>query len=384
MRFVSTCKNLAKAYCVWATCSSSGWSQDFSSTLEQGPWISSLPFLKETPNPVASETVLPFVTLLKEALVKGLNNVEQQRTVLKIQSESGTRPKSFGEGYLGPQRNAPKYDANATHATRWTLFKNAKTYAGKEIHIDIVPESFKAGFRFDQSEAAVQPVAIANGTPVTYGLILTGIEPSAQALRVASIDQGEDDLLYFQNAPKARLHYEIGPIALNPVPEHPYAYAAAPEAKPEGAQWRTLIPDYRFRGKFSPRALPTAAKPMPDQMLSLEQVQGYYSSDILFVNGLHKESVIHRLRLPLYDRFNVYGEYNDKFKPIKLVIADYLYYGPFSTLLEHYNLEKRYRAGFFYRKNLTVVELFNNLPDNALNSKFSRKQQWELNVQTSI
>lgn len=384
MRYFSAFTIFANAVCIWASCSSLGFAQDFTSTIRQGPWISSKPFLNEA-KPVAAETKIPFVSMMREALVKGLNNVEHQQSVLLMQQNEGTKPQSFGEGYLGHQKAFEKSDANSTHGTRWTLFRNAKTYAGKEIHVnlDFIPESVKAGFRFDQTQKSPSAVAVNRGPDVRYGLILKNIEPSEQDLRVASIGS-DDDYLYFQNAPKAQLQYDIGPITASPVPERPYGVNLAPDAAPPSFNWKSLIPDHRFRGKFSPRSLPTAAKPIPDQMLSLEQVQGFYSSDILFVNGLHKESVVHRFRLPIYDRFNIYEEFNDKFVPTKLVITDYLYKGAFSTNIEHYFLEKRYRAGFFYRKNYTNLEIYANLPDTALNSSFSRLQRWELSFQTAI
>lgn len=384
MRSISAFKILAKAYCVWAICSSSGLAQDFSSTLEQGPWINSKPYLTDV-KPVAAENKIPFVEMMKEALVKGLANPEHQRSVLKIQQEQGTKAQSFGLGYLGKQKAFGGADANTTHGTRWTLFRNAKTYAGKEIHVDIVPESIKKGFRFDQTQSSDAPQAVVfnNGVPVSYGLILKDIEPSKEELRVASIGN-EEDYLYFQNAPKAQLEYEIGPVAITPVPASPYGVNLAPDAPPAPFDWKTLVPDHRFRGKFSPRGLPSAAKPLPDQMLSLEQAQGYYSSDILFVNGLHKESVIHRLRLPIYDRFNIYEEFNGKLKPTKIVFTDYFYKGAFSTNLEHYILEKRYRAGFLVRRGLTNLEIYANLPDTALNSSFKRQQRWELSFQSAI
>ena len=382
MRFVSIFKILAKAYCVWATCSLAALAQDASMTREHGPWIESKPFLKEE-RPSVPDTTIPFVAMMKEALVKGLNNLDHHRAVLKMQAEQGTKAQSFGEGYLGPQKSLSNYDANATHGTRWTLFKNIKTFSGKEIRVDFVPESIKAGFRFDQSApAAGAPVMVTNGTPVTYGLILTNIEPSRDVLRIAAIGS-EADYRFFQNAPKAKLEYTVGPISLEPVAAHPYAVVPAPQSTSQ-FNWRSLLPDHRFRGKFSPKGMPTAAKPLPDQTLMIEQVQGYYSSDIQFVDGFHKESVTHRFRLPIYDRFTLHEEFNEAFKPTKVVFTDFLSRGGFSTNLEHFLLERRYRAGFLYRKHLLNAELFLNLPDNALNSRFSREQRWELNFFMAI
>jgi hypothetical protein len=88
--------------------------------------------------------------------------------------------------------------------------------------------------------------------------------------------------------------------------------------------------------------------------------------------------------MPLYDRFSIYEELNESFTPTKIVINNYIYKGAFSTNIEHYILEKRYRAGFFYRAGYTNLEVYLNLPDTALNSSFSRQQRWELAFQTAI
>lgn len=381
MRFLSVTKIVANAFCVWALSSASGLAQDFTSTKTQGPWIESKPFLNLT-KPAEPKDEIPLVSIMKEALVKGFNNIDHQNEVLKMQTEQGTKAQDYGEGYIGPRKDISKADANLTHGLRWRLFTNAKTFAGKEIRVDFVPESIKKGFRFDQTEVK-QTVVVNSGPAVRYGLILKDIEPSDDELFVAS-NGLESDYLYFQNAPKAKVEYEIGPITASPLPERPYGVNVGPDAPAPEFKWKSLLPDHRFRGKFSPRGMPTAAKPLPDQLLSLSQVQGYYSADVQFVNGFHKESVVHRLNMPLYDRFSIYEELNESFTPTKIVINNYIYKGAFSTNIEHYILEKRYRAGFFYRAGYTNLEVYLNLPDTALNSSFSRQQRWELAFQTAI
>ncbi|MBC7660195.1 MAG: hypothetical protein H7249_10850 [Chitinophagaceae bacterium] len=383
MRLTPALKFFAKASCAWALCSSPSYAEEFSATLEQGPWVSAKDYLTLS-KPQEPEIKIPALEMMKDAFVKGLKNPDQQKEVLRLQGLQGTKASTFGEGYLVKQSETLRADQNSTHGTRWTLFRNMKTYAGKEIRFDFVPESVKNGFRFDPTAPKETPkVSTITGTPVKYGLILKNIDPADQEMRLASVG-GEDDLAYFQTAPKAKLQYDIGPIALSPVPQT-YNFNQAPDAPSNSSfDWKSIIPDHRFKARFSPRGAPTAAKPLPDQTMTLEQVQGYYSTEVQFVNGLHKQSLLHRFRLPIHERFNVSEELSESFKPVKLVVSDLYSSGPVGTTIEHYFMEKRYRAGIYYKQGATTYEIYANAPDNALNDKFKKTQRWELNILTPI
>src|SRR5690606_25681360 len=136
---------------------------------------------------------------------------------------------------------------------------------------------------------------------------------SDEEMKLAALST-DMDYAYFANAPKAEVEYEIGPIAVTPSPKT-YNFNSAPDAPQPSFNWKSYLPDRRFRGRFSPRGMPTAAKPIPDQTLIVEQVQGYYSTEIQFVNGLKKESVLHRFNLPLYRDLKIYEEFDEDFNP---------------------------------------------------------------------
>ncbi len=357
--------------------------QDISATKTHGPWIDSRPLLEQA-RPEVAPLEIPIVQNLHQALLKGLGNPELQRNTLTMQQQQGTLDQNFGEGYLAKNSSFRRADANGTHAMRWTLFRNIKTYSGKEIRVDIVPEKIKQGFRFDQSAPKVSDAkaSVFTGPQIRYGLVLRNIEPNQEEnLKIASLAT-DSDHSYFLNAPKANVEYEIGPIAVSPAPQT-YNFNAAPDVAPKSFNWKEHIPDHRFRGRFSPRGLPTAAKPIPDQTLVLEQVEGLYSTEIQFVNGLQKESVLHRFNLPIYRDLKVYEEYNEKFQPLRAVLSNAWGKGYYSTI-ERSFVDKRYRAGAFYRMGYSNIELYMNLPESALNPSFKKLQTWELNVLTAL
>jgi hypothetical protein len=356
--------------------------EDVSSTKVQGPWIDSRAYLN-TATPEGATFNIPILENLNQALIKGLRNTEHQQSVMRLQKETGTQPQDFGEGWLLKNNAIRAADANSTHATRWSLFRNAKTYSGKEIKIDVVPESIKKGFRFDQSAPKEGEVATTlTGTPVTYGLILKSIEPSDSELHVAALSTDVDaEAAYFKNAPKADLQYDIGPIPVTS--SQTYNFLSTPEPAKKGFYWRDYMPDHRFRGKFSPRSMPTAAKPVPDQTLTLEQVQGYYSAEIQFVDGLHQENLVHRFSIPVYRNLKLYEEYGEGFRPIKVLIAQD-YNNGFYSNLEHYFVDRRYRAGLFYRSGFKNLEIYVNLPDASLNPSWKKHQSWELSLLTAL
>lgn len=383
MRLPSARHILAGIGFAWVCCPSMASAEDLSLTKVQGPWLDSRPFLNET-KPEEAELELPLVDNLHQALVKGFTNFEHQQTVLQLQQTTGTRETEVGEGYLLLKNKVYRAaDANSTHATRWLLFRNAKTYSGKEIRVDIVPEKIKKGFRYDPTAPKEGPKPMVfTGPQVKYGLILKNIEPSEDEGRKLASLTSDSDMTYFMNAPKADVQYEIGPIAVTPA-QAGYNFNQPPEPQAPKFRLKDYLPDTRMKARFSPRSLPTAAKPIPDQTLVLEQIQGYYRADVQMVNGFHKESVAQTFFLPLFKGFSVAEVFDENFRPQNVMIYNDFGKG-FAGNFQHSFVEKRYRAGFFYRAGYTNLEIYANLPDTALNPTFKKLQTWELNILSAI
>lgn len=362
------------------TCSTSiGRAQELTFQKVQGPWVSSKPYLQEK-KPEYPEFKIDLLQEFKRIAVDSLNNRDQATAIAKMQSETGTRSQAFGEGFLTTKFSERNATAEGTRETRWTIFRNMRTYAGKEVRLDVVPESLKSGFRFDFSQKSKAPQGPAP-VPVRYGLILRDIEPSEASYGVAALNS---DYELAQQAPRARLHYEVGPLP--PSDEYVPAYRVSlEEQKAAERKWTSYLPDYHFKGKISSRGRPTLAQPIPSQALTLEQADGLYATEIVFVNGLHKESVLHRFYLPIYDRTRISEEYDEQFRPRKVVFNDLLYKGGFSFNLEHYLLEQRYQGIFVYQAGRTRLAVQTHIPHLALeNDNFWSKHRWELALDSAF
>lgn len=370
---------LIKSILIMTCLTSVGRAEDLSFVKTQGPWISSEIYL-QTKKPEFPEFKLSFIEEMKRIAVDSLNNRDQANAIAKLQSETGTRDKSFGEGFLTIDRQDRDATAEGTRETRWTIFRNMRTYAGKEIRLDVVPESLKSGIRFDfakKSSASKGPAPV----PVRYGLILRDIEPSEQKHNIAAL---ASDFELAQKAPRARLDYDIGPLP--PSDEYAPAFRVNLEdKKAEEKKWTSYLPDYHFRGKLSSRGKPTLAQPIPNQALTLDQADGFYSAEILLANGFHKESVFHRFYLPLYGRARISEEYDENFHPRTVIFQDILYSGPLAFTLHHILLEQRYQAVFVYNQEHTSIAVNTHVPHAALEGDaFWSQHRWEFALQTAF
>jgi hypothetical protein len=376
--FVLLYRSLIKTAFILPFLTTVGQAQDISLQKVQGPWISSRPYLQEK-KPELPEFSIGFIQESKRVLVDSLNSIDQAKAVAKMQSEAGTRSQSFGEGFLTISRDDLKASANNTRETRWTLFRNMRTYAGKEVRLDVVPEAIKSGFRFDftkKSGASRGPQA----TPVRYGLILRDIEPSKETYAVAALGA---DMQLFQQAPRAELVYDIGPLPMIENNARVFSVNLSEPAKQE-RQWTSYLPDYHFKGKVVSKGRPTLAQPIPKQGLTLEQADGLYNTEIIFANGLRKESIVHRFFIPVYGSMRIAEEYDEQFRPRKVLFTDIYSHGGLSFNIEHHLVEERYQAGLIYNKSNTRLELYAHVPHAALKEDFWVKHRWELAFQTAL
>lgn len=367
----------------WLLGSSLANAEDLSFVKTQGAWIDSRPFLDEA-KPQTATIEIPLVDNLHNALIQGFNNYDHHLHVHRLQLETGTLDTKIGEGYIGLNNKVyRKADANSTHATRWELFRHAKTYSGKNIKVDLVPERLKKGFRYDPTAPKEGPKTIVfTGPQIKYGLILKNIEPSDDKdSRIASLGS-ESDMSYFMNAPKADVQYEIGPIAITG-PQPGYNFNPAPDPELRKFRLKDYLPSSKVKARLSPRSMPTAAKPIPDQTLVLEQVQGYYRADVQMVNGFQKESVAQTFYLPLFKGFSIAETFDESFKPSNLVVYNDFGNG-FSGNVQHDYVLKRYRTGFFYRAGYTNIEIYMNVPESGMNQNWKKLQTWEVNLLSAL
>ena len=275
---------------------------------------------------------------------------------------------------------------NDVSALSASLARSMRLYAQKETKGDIFPKSWREGLKFSiggGKQAAAGPADsswVHNGNPeMRYGLKLKEIEPNSQgSLKLAS--NGIDDMEYLAYAPKARVVYEIGEV-------YPEGYARSypvtppPPQPPQPSLWQTLpkLPDMKFDGRMAPRGLPGPGSPLPPQSIFLDQTQGYYQLEAQMTGNFKQENMLHRLRVPLYDKMNYRQERNKDLIFTKSTFENiYNNDKGFWVNLERYHLEKRYQLGFQFHRLTNNLELYAHIPDNALSTdSFWRAHRWE-------
>jgi hypothetical protein len=339
-------------------------------------WIDSRPFLVASPRPVASQSLI-FTKPLYEALTRSLMNHEQHMQLLDMQARTGTKPQEARLRSL----SVYKLSANITTARPTDITRTLSTFLGREFKSSALPETLRTGMSFQiGNDSSHQQMATAR--PLRYGLIVKNVEPSEESIRIAAVPMNMiDEYALVQYAPKAKVHYEIGPLPHEPE----VADSVIPIATAESSNWMKGLPEFQFRGRIAARGAPTANQILPPQSILLEQSQGFYALEIHSSQLLQKEAVFHRFRVPLAGRMTLREERDEKFKKTRSTLENIYVHGPLALNFDYFGLEKRYQTGLIYQKSLTRIELYNHLPENfSSQGGLWKTQRLELMVQTAF
>jgi hypothetical protein len=352
----------------------------FLSSIGQGQsaegWIDSRPFLIESPRPVAEQSLI-FTRPLFAAINRSLMNHEQHVQLLDLQARTGTKAQDARPRSL----SVYKLSSSVTTARPADVTRSMSTFLGREFKSIALPESLRTGFSFDIGGDSKDQEAVAS-KPLRYGLIVKNVEPSTEDFRMAAVPMTmTDDYYLVQHAPKARIHYEIGPLT----DEAELADSSIPLAATESSDWMRGLPEFQFRGRIAARGAPTANQILPPQSILLEQAQGFYAIDIHTSQLLHKDAVFHRFRVPLAGTMTLREERDEKFKKTRSTLENIYVNGPLALNFDYFGLEKRYQTGLIYQRALTRIELYNHLPESfSGQGGLWKTQRFELKLQTAF
>lgn len=339
-------------------------------------WIDSRPLLVESPRPVANHSFI-FTKPLYGAVTRSLMNPEQHLQLLDLQARTGTKPQEVRPRSL----SVYKLTANQTTAKPTDVTRSMSTFLGREFKSSALPETLRTGISFNVGTSSSSPQA---GTPqpVRYGLIVTSVEPSQESFRIAALPMHTlDEYALVNYAPKAKVHYKIGPL----MNEQDPADSTIPLARTESSSWTQGLPDFQFRGKVVARGAPTANQIIPPQAIIMEQTQGFYALEVHTSQLVHKDAVFHRIRVPLIGNMNLREERDEKFKKTKSTLENIYASGPLALNLDYFGLEKRYQTGLIYQNSLTRIEFYNHLPENfSTQGGLWKTQRYELKVQKAF
>ena len=338
-------------------------------------WIESRPFLAESQNPQSPQGFL-WVESLYSTMTRSLTNPEQHRQLAELQNRTGSKPLAARLHSLSIHQNT----ALLATAAPADVSRSLSTFLGREIKTSALPDVLQKGFNFElgarTSDIATVP------SPVRYGLIVTGLEPNPEPFRLAALPrQYHDEYALVPYAPKAKVHYKVGPLPDDSTLDR--SIPAVPRTKM--SSFFSQLPDLQFRGKIASRGPPTASQILPPQALTLEQTQGFYALELQTSQLLQKDAMFHRFRLPLASNMNFREERNDKFQKIRSTLENIYSHGPIALNLDYYGNEKRYQTGLIFQKALTRIELYNHLPESiSPTSGLWNQQRWELKLQTAF
>lgn len=339
-------------------------------------WTNSRPML-DTPQATLAHTEFPWLQASLKLFTKSLTNAEQQRQVVGIQTRLGTSvqtdSRKFQDRIVTEKSADPKATVEVARAIRGSIERDLKTAT--------LPQAWQKGlsFEFGQKGPGILGKSAEN-TKLRYGLILTGIEPNSTPFRLASLVSGEEYHLVAY-APKASLHYKVGPIDYLP----DQSIQPTLTSYEENLSWNSQLPELHFKAKIVPRGPITSGQYIPPQTLTFEQSQGFYTFEMQTSKLLHKEAIYHRFRLPLAKGMNFKQERNQNFLSQRNTLENIYAGHGFALNLDQFILEKRYQSTLTYRKNLTTIELYSHLPTRiSENSHLWKEQRWELKLQRAF
>jgi hypothetical protein len=339
-------------------------------------WNDSRPFLVEAPAPMASQSFI-LAAPLYDAISRSLLNREQHVQLLDLQSRTGTRPLDTRLRSI----SVYKLSSQTTSARPTDVTRSMSTFFGREFKSTALPEALRRGISFNLgTSAAAREVAAPKA--LRYGLIVKNVEPSTESFRLAALPKSTiDEYAMVHYAPKATIHYEIGPLT----DEQDLADSAIVLGETESSNWSKSLPEFQFRGRIAVRGAPTANQIMPPQSILLEQTQGFYALEVHTSHLVHKDAMFHRLRMPLLGSMNLRQERNEKFKNTRSTLENIYVNGPLALNLDYFGHEKRYQTGLIYQKSLTRIEFYNHLPENySAQGGLWKTQRYELKVQKAF
>lgn len=340
-------------------------------------WQSTKPLLQQA-EPAAPQFSSPMLRSIRGIFLRSLTHPESLKAVVEIQNAKGNKPAAYTSSVLLPKGMAN--GENDIAGIRSEISKTMAKGVQRETKItDFIPKEFIRNLTFKLGGSKAQAPA-APQDQLRYGLILTDIEPSAHSLKLASINT-DSDYEMLRYAGKADLRYQVGPL---PAKEGMSLYQmASPSVE---RNWYDLdnLPRMEFDGKLTPAGLPSAKSPLPPQLITLQQSQGYYSIEAKIEKTISPDSAIHRFRVPVYQSMNYREERNKDFEINKVTLENLYVRGPFSCNLEDQRIEKRYQAGLLYTKDSSRIELYTRADRNAIGDKFWPHHSWELKLETSF
>jgi hypothetical protein len=339
-------------------------------------WIESRPFLAESQNPQSPQGFL-WVESLYSAMTRSLANPEQHKQLADLQNRTGSKPQAARLHSLSIHQNT----ALLATAAPGDVSRSLSNFLGREFKTSAMPDSLRKGFSFTLGGAS-SGIPAAAPSPVRYGLIVTGLEPNPESFRLASLPrQFHDEYALVPYAPKAKIHYKVGPLPADSVLQS--TSPAAPQINP--SSFFSQLPDWQFRAKIASRGAPTASQILPPQALTLEQTQGFYTMELQTSQLLRKDAMFHRFRLPLTGNMNFREERNDKLQKTRSTLENIYSHGPLALNLDYFGNEKRYQTGLIFQKTLTRIELYNHLPESlGPSSSLWNQQRWELKLQKAF
>ncbi len=349
-----------------------------------GYWTASESVL-EMRAPEAPQRSFIAFDVLKKIVIRSLKSQDQARELLKLHSTHGTQTSASAKGVLTPFKDQSA-QVKLSSAAQAKITKNLALFIQKETKGDFLPDSLRQGIRFNAGEQSHSKSPFINGrADLKYGLILKDIEPSKTAFKLAALDSNLDYQLVAY-APKANVNYDIGPVFSDSDQRLYNVYVDTPTIA-ETSYFDVLpkMPSLKFRGKLAPSGLPTAGSPLPPQLLTLEQYDGYYTIEARMEKGLKPQSVLHKFRLPLWSKTVLREELNKDLTLSRMTIENLYQAGPFAVQADRFVLEKRYQLGLGWHQPRRLIEAVAHVPESALEGdNLWRQHRWEMKVEVSF
>ncbi len=204
-----------------------------------------------------------------------------------------------------------------------------------------VERYLKQGLEMKFDFTGSSPQAVRQDQGMSYGLVLKGVEPSAEKVLTAGpTGMTPEDL---QNAPKSKVKWTIGP---NPKENSKFEQVSVDEEK---SDW----PRAAFKGKISTQEGTEVTGPsdggagLPPLAMGVYQEDRFYRVEYRTKNDLKKDGLYHGVLVPIKGTLSFDQEVNASFKPTKTSAKGVLVQEGAPRLdLNYLNQEQRYQSDF--------------------------------------
>lgn len=247
-------------------------------------------------------------------------------------------------------------------------------------------KALSGGMRFNLNFSSfgkkTEAPAPSRAPDIRYGLVLKSIEPSFEGERSAAVGEFRPEDL--THAGKARPIWGIGPVYQEAALTI-YRGSYDSSSQTGWAAFLSRLPRPDFSGNIVPKAAPNlSGGSLPPMLVTLDQAEGLYRVEYHTGSNFKKESVLHAMSLPFYERMRLGQTFTEEWDVQRVSVENVFnsISGP-RLNVHHLTTSERYQSDLLYNFETTQIILTSDAPQAWKPGK-SPDERYEFKIQKSF